>query len=252
MYVAHVGDSRVVMATSEHQDLWRAHPLTIDHKPENAEEKQRIEKLGGAVIVKNNVPRVVWFRQNVSTHKEDRVPFLAIARSLGDLWSFNKQSGEYIVSPMPDVRVVDMSQPVKCLVLGSDGLFNVLTSQEVVNKVQEIEGYNEKFNITDTVVAREPARELVDMALSRWEYSCLRSDNVSAICVSFVPLEVLDTQSEARLPLNHLNQNRTCGVKRSRSLDSMSMKRPKMHTMDLRSNSLRERACKRASSAKHI
>lgn len=36
----------------------------------------------------------------------DEIPFLAVARSLGDLWSYNTQNDEFIVSPDPDVGVL--------------------------------------------------------------------------------------------------------------------------------------------------
>lgn len=36
----------------------------------------------------------------------DEIPFLAIARSLGDLWSYNCDSDQFVVSPVPDIRVV--------------------------------------------------------------------------------------------------------------------------------------------------
>ena len=61
-----------------------------DHKPDNPEEKDRIERCGGSVVAKSGVQRVVWSRPKVS-HKGpvrrstqiDRIPFLAVARSLG-------------------------------------------------------------------------------------------------------------------------------------------------------------------------
>lgn len=51
LYIAHVGDSRVVLGkrvqTEADQFEWRAHDLTQDHKPDLPEERERIEKAGG-------------------------------------------------------------------------------------------------------------------------------------------------------------------------------------------------------------
>lgn len=35
----------------------------------------------------------------------DEIPFLAVARSLGDLWSYNAENNVFVVSPEPDVAV---------------------------------------------------------------------------------------------------------------------------------------------------
>lgn len=92
---------------------WLAKPLTLDHKPESTAEIERIQRCGGKVISKAGVPRVVWNRPRLG-HKGpikkntpmDEIPFLAVARSLGDLWSYNPRNDEFIVSPDPDVGVL--------------------------------------------------------------------------------------------------------------------------------------------------
>ena len=43
-----------------------------------------------------------------STHI-DEVPFLAVARALGDLWSYNSKEDVYVVSPDPDLHVYDLN-----------------------------------------------------------------------------------------------------------------------------------------------
>ena len=78
-------------------DEWRAMPLTCVHKPESAEESQRIHKAGGKVVTKLGVPRVVWNRPKPG-HKGpirrstpfDEVPFLAVARALGTVLNLLK------------------------------------------------------------------------------------------------------------------------------------------------------------------
>ena len=58
-----------------------------------------------SVMNKSGVNRVVWSRPKI-THtgpirrstKLDKIPFLAVARSLGDLWSFNSELNEFVVS----------------------------------------------------------------------------------------------------------------------------------------------------------
>lgn len=68
-YVGHVGDSGLVigytkqMTTNRQTSLasqWYGKKLTRDHKPEDPVELKRIESLGGAVMSKSGVNRVVW------------------------------------------------------------------------------------------------------------------------------------------------------------------------------------------------
>lgn len=49
MYVAHVGDSGVVLGIQDDpkDDFIRAVEVTQDHKPEHPKERERIEGLGG-------------------------------------------------------------------------------------------------------------------------------------------------------------------------------------------------------------
>lgn len=96
-------------------------PLTTDHKPESVHEQLRIAKAGGETAVKSGVTRVVWKRpqkmsqfmmmtsnSNEQKHHQnpqimENIPFLSVARSLGDLWSYNEKTNMFIVSPEPDL-----------------------------------------------------------------------------------------------------------------------------------------------------
>ena len=108
LYVAHVGDSAVFMGSQHADDLpIETVELTEDHKPEAPKEKNRIEEMGGAVIAKSGVNRVVWERPKLNHNgpvrrstELDRIPFLAVARSLGDLWSWNAKTQAFVVSPI--------------------------------------------------------------------------------------------------------------------------------------------------------
>ena len=95
IYIGHVGDSAIVLGTQNPDDpdeTWTPECLTRDHKPESVEESTRIQQSGGKVVSKSGVPRVVWNRPRMghrgpvrrSTHI-DEIPFLAVARALGNL-----------------------------------------------------------------------------------------------------------------------------------------------------------------------
>lgn len=149
MYVAHVGDSGVVLGIQDDpkDDFVRAVEVTQDHKPELPKERERIEGLGGSVMNKSGVNRVVWKRPRL-THNGpvrrstviDQIPFLAVARALGDLWSYDFFSGEFVVSPEPDTSVHTLDpQKHKYIILGSDGLWNMIPPQDAISMCQDQE-----------------------------------------------------------------------------------------------------------------
>lgn len=71
-------------------------------------------------MVKAGISRVAWKRYIMESGKthEQEIPFLAIARSLGDYWSYNTFTDDFIVSPDPDVGVVEID-PSRFRYLGS-------------------------------------------------------------------------------------------------------------------------------------
>lgn len=193
MYVAHVGDSGVVLGIQDDpkDDFIRAVEVTQDHKPEHPKERERIEGLGGSVMNKSGVNRVVWKRPRL-THNGpvrrstviDQIPFLAVARALGDLWSYDFFSGEFVVSPEPDtsVHILD-PQKHKYIILGSDGLWNMIPPQDAISMCQDQE--EKKYLMGDH--GQSCAKMLVNRALGRWRQRMLRADNTSAIVICISP-----------------------------------------------------------------
>ena len=108
-------------------------------------------------MTKSGVHRVVWYRpSNGASHQGpvrrstnfDEIPFLAVARALGDLWSYNSKQDEYVVSPDPDLRVFDLNVlKDRCLVLATDGAWNVLSPDMAIEEVFSAERNNEKHMI---------------------------------------------------------------------------------------------------------
>ncbi|XP_051949690.1 protein phosphatase 1D-like [Xyrauchen texanus] len=187
MFVAHVGDSSVVLGVREDPSdkVIKAVEVTQDHKPELPKEKQRIEGLGGSVVKKSGVNRVVWKRPRL-THNGpvrrstpiDQIPFLAVARALGDLWSYDFYSGEFVVSPEPDTSVVTLDpRRHRYIIVGSDGLWNMVPPQEAVTVCQSHDEAVAPFGIS-------VARRLGCYALMRWRQRMLRADNTSVIVIA--------------------------------------------------------------------
>nr|XP_046245231.1 protein phosphatase, Mg2+/Mn2+ dependent, 1Da [Scatophagus argus] len=187
MFVAHVGDSAVVLGVQDDPSVpfIRAVEVTQDHKPELPRERERIEGLGGSVIKKSGVNRVVWKRPRLSHNGPvrrstviDQIPFLAVARALGDLWSYDFYSGEFVVSPEPDTSVVTLDpRKHRYIILGSDGLWNMVPPQEAISMCQNNDEAMAPCGVSS-------ARQLVSHALLRWRQRMLRADNTSAIVIA--------------------------------------------------------------------
>ena len=123
---ANLGDSRAIVCRGP-----RALPLTTDHKPDSSSEKKRIEDLGGKVKWhgylgpdKLPVPGMGAYRINGN---------LAVSRALGD------RLERPFVSSEPDLTIMKRNKDEdRFVVLASDGLWDVMTSQDVVDFVRQI------------------------------------------------------------------------------------------------------------------
>lgn len=100
--VSNCGDSRAVISRDG-----VVTPLSSDHKPDRPDELKRIEDAGGRVIY--------WDGARV-------LGVLAMSRAIGD--SYLKP---YVISE-PEVTVIDRTAEDECLILASDGLWDVVSN----------------------------------------------------------------------------------------------------------------------------
>jgi serine/threonine protein phosphatase PrpC len=121
---ANVGDSRAVLSRKG-----VAVDLTLDHKPNIESEKARVEALGGKVVwcgvVDDDgkpVPNAGIYRVNGN---------LALSRAIGD------RSERPAVTSKPDLTTYDIEDDDEFIVLGSDGLWDVMSSQDAVAFVHD-------------------------------------------------------------------------------------------------------------------
>lgn len=139
---------------------------------------------------KRGVQRVVWNRPKIEHRGPvrrsttiDEIPFLAVARSLGDLWSYNSELNEFIVSPKPDVKVIEIDESFRCLIFGTDGLWNMFSPTEAVEIVNLAEEVNEECK-DDWI---NPSTDLIEICLKKWDSTNFRADNISVITILLYP-----------------------------------------------------------------
>ena len=101
-YVVNLGDSRAILIKKDH----RFFQLTDEHTPDKPKESSRIEKMGGYVINVGDKARVQGS--------------LAVSRAVGD------KIYKPFVNSMPEIEEFEITSGDKYIVLGSDGLWNVI------------------------------------------------------------------------------------------------------------------------------
>ena len=127
---SNVGDSRAFMGKLINGE-WKSFDLTRDHKPSLPDESNRILSKGGRIEPMKDDddsfigPPRVWL-------KEEDYPGLAMSRSFGD-----KIAHSVGVSTEPEIKEYFFEKEDKFLIISSDGLFEFISSQDIVNIVKD-------------------------------------------------------------------------------------------------------------------
>ncbi|KAM0871694.1 hypothetical protein ACQ4PT_039219 [Festuca glaucescens] len=156
LVVANAGDSRCVISRKG-----QAQDLSRDHKPDLPAERERIQHAGGFVVAG---------RVNGS---------LNLSRAIGDMEMKNNlrfPADRQIVSAEPEVNTVQLSDDDEFIVLACDGIWDCMSSQEVVDFVHE------KLRTGDTLSAI--CEKMLDRCLAP-EAGGEGCDNMTVIVVQF-------------------------------------------------------------------
>lgn len=146
------------------------------------------------MLSRKGVPRVVWQRERKrpkgdnspdgAPNQFDAIPFLSVARSLGDFWSYNPSTKEFAVSPCPDVHILPLNpKEQKFIVVASDGLWNVMTPKQVVEFIHDYENNDQECH-----QPRDVVKAVINEALRRWKRKNLLADNI-AVLIAFLTEE---------------------------------------------------------------
>lgn len=166
--IAHLADSKIVLG-SEKGGRMTGRDLTHDHKPDQPGELARIEAAGGSLTYLHGGKPFIRGGDFVARQaRGDRPMQLNYSRAFGakDLKCFG-------LSNIPDVTQLKVTEEDKMIILGSDGIWDVMDADTAVKRVWE--------------VARsggDPSRDLVDYALMLHDIKG-SIDNVTALVVFF-------------------------------------------------------------------
>ncbi|XWS26782.1 hypothetical protein CRYUN_Cryun26dG0059700 [Craigia yunnanensis] len=147
------GDSRAVLCRGT-----ETIPLTVDQKPDRQDELMRIEREGGRVINWNGA-RVFGV--------------LAMSRAIGD-----RYLRPWII-PVPEITFMTRTDEDECLILASDGLWDVMTNEEAGELACRLLRQRRRSLMANGVSpAQAVADNLTEIAVGRNS-----SDNISIIVV---------------------------------------------------------------------
>jgi serine/threonine protein phosphatase PrpC len=132
LITANVGDSRIILGRFDpYSQQWTSEDLTRDHKPSLPDEEKRILEKGGRIEPMKDEdntfigPPRVWLKQQ-------DYPGLAMSRSFGD-----RVAHSVGVSEEPEIKEYKFRKEDKFFVVASDGLFEFIPSQDIVNIIKD-------------------------------------------------------------------------------------------------------------------
>ncbi|KAM3932674.1 protein phosphatase 1G isoform 2-T2 [Leptodactylus fuscus] len=167
LIVANAGDSRCVVSEGG-----KAVDMSYDHKPEDELELARIKNAGGKVTMDGRVNGG-----------------LNLSRAIGDHFykrNRNLPPEEQMISALPDIKVLTLNEEHDFMVIACDGIWNVMSSQEVVDfiheRINQQDQSGEPGNLSSIV------EELLDQCLAPdTSGDGTGCDNMTCIIVRFQP-----------------------------------------------------------------
>ncbi|KAJ8628532.1 hypothetical protein MRB53_021839 [Persea americana] len=163
LFIGYIGDSRAVLGSRDVNDSMVAVQLTVDLKPNLPREAERIKRCKGRVFALQDEPEVhrVWL-------PNDDAPGLAMARAFGDFCL-----KDYGVISVPEFSHRILTERDQFVVLASDGVWDVLSNEEVVEIVSSSPNRS------------SAARILIDYAVREWKlkYPTSKVDDCAVVCL---------------------------------------------------------------------
>lgn len=197
--IGHLGDSRIAIGIDEqltgiqehygethnfeevdhcdenvylHTSMPQAYFLTTDHKPDQPHEKSRILSNGGSVEYLQHHNCKPFIRGGDFLYRKalgDQPMQLQYSRAFG-----GKDLKAYGLSSDPDITVVKLDPSHTCLILASDGIWDVYTARQAI--------------VIATDAKRQgidPARALIQETLRCQRSWCQNADNLTVIVIFF-------------------------------------------------------------------
>lgn len=185
-YLGNVGDSRAILSSGGGK---RAIDLTEDHKPSEPKEKERILGAGGK-IYRTQIQTISLEEERGEEVEQEEIvngPYrvfpgrLSVSRTIGDFEAkLTKLGGNPdVIVPTPQVYCTEITDEHDFLILGCDGVFDRLSTEDLISKTWE------KAHELEVAGSRHDiSAKLVDEML-RETFQRKAWDNITIVMVSF-------------------------------------------------------------------
>ncbi len=163
---SNIGDSRSIMVKDKKTII----ELSFDQKPDDENERKRIEEYNGEVhkLIDEEEGEIGPMRVFM---KGEKFPGIAMSRSIGD-----KIASQLGVISLPDIREFDIDNNCKFIVIASDGIWEFLSKEKVTHYVNKFYKKNNAY---------EAALKLVKKSTSIWEKEDNVIDDITVIVIFF-------------------------------------------------------------------
>lgn len=192
-YIANVGDSRAVMSGNQGQQIYT---LTNDHKPAEPSEQTRIQEAGGKI----------YYNSSGNDNSNNRIyrvfpGRLSVSRTIGDMDAKAIEMGgnPNVVIATPEIKSFKIRKDYDFIVMGCDGIFDVMTTKEVVSQV-----WSSNYKNEDMVpnACRNAVESIVLGSMRKGS-----TDNVTAMIIAFRNFEEWSKNALLRLETNSENRH---------------------------------------------
>ncbi|ETV89480.1 AGC protein kinase, variant 1 [Aphanomyces astaci] len=224
IHIANVGDSRAVIAKTDAAGIV-ASPLSVDQTPYRTDERDRVKRYGARVLTMDQLEGITPIHENWATAVNEEVdedgdpprvwsptgnfPGTAFTRSIGD--EIAESLGVFAT---PEIASLQLTSNDRYVIIASDGVFEFLTNQAVVDIVKT---YDNPLEACEKVVAE---------SYRLWLHYELRTDDITIICIYLEHAVVPETaESTQRLASQQANDLLTTNILNTRVTEQRPVRR---------------------------
>lgn len=209
--IANIGDSRTILVSrtdgdtnaSVHSKLiveyeTKDHKFNLPEEYKRAHAAARVLPIGGSYSEEQLEP-LHDVRYEAYCTNDDGENRLRMSRSFGDFFLKNNSSlpiDQQAVVAIPDIHIHERSTNDRFLALACDGIWDVMTNEEVVEIIEKRVGKEGLLNGEESVITPEVAAkacdEILEVSLNRGS-----DDNLSAILVFLGKQRTADTKTDS-------------------------------------------------------